>query len=91
MVGVGGTPESIIRAVRYGFPVMLAIIGGEPARFAPYVDLYKGSAAVGQPILPIGMHSHGVIADTDEEAYEIGWNYIKKSMDKSVLIAAGQP
>ena len=37
----GGTPESIIRAVRYGFPVMLAIIGGEPARFAPYVQLYQ--------------------------------------------------
>lgn len=82
-VGVGGTPESIIRAVRYGFPVMLAIIGGEPTRFAPYVDLYKKAAQqLGQPILPIGMHSHGVIADTDEEAYEIGWNYIKKSMDK---------
>mgnify|MGYP000431410520 FL=1 len=55
-VGVGGTPESIIRAVRYGFPVMLAIIGGEPARFAPYVDLYKKAAQqLGQPILPIGI------------------------------------
>ena len=35
-----------------------------------------------RPILPVGMHSHGVIAETDEEAYEIGWHYIKKSMDK---------
>ena len=37
---------------------------------------------MGRPILPVGMHSHGVIAETDEEAYEIGWHYIKKSMDK---------
>ncbi|MBO6419053.1 LLM class flavin-dependent oxidoreductase [Enterococcus gallinarum] len=82
-IGVGGTPESIIRAVRYGFPVMLAIIGGEPARFAPYVQLYqKAAQQMGRPILPVGMHSHGVIAETDEEAYEIGWHYIKKSMDK---------
>jgi probable LLM family oxidoreductase len=82
-VGVGGTPESIIRAVRYGFPVMLAIIGGEPERFAPYVKLYqKAAEQLGKPILPVGMHSHGVIAETDEEAYEIGWHYIKKNMDR---------
>ncbi len=57
--------------------------------FAPYVDLYKRQRSSGQPILPIGMHSHGVIADTDED--EIGWNYIKRAWTKSVLIAAGQP
>ena len=47
-IGVGGTPESIIRAVRYGFPVMLAIIGGEPARFAPMYNFIKSNAANGQ-------------------------------------------
>lgn len=81
-VGVGGSPESIVRAAKYGFPVMLAIIGGKPIRFKPYMDLYKRAAAeFGQVAHPIGIHSHGVIADTDEEAVEIAWNYIKKSMD----------
>src|SRR6202011_6134266 len=40
-VGVGGSPQSVIRAARYGLPLMLAVIGGSPGRFAPYVDLYK--------------------------------------------------
>jgi probable oxidoreductase, LLM family len=81
-VGVGGSPESIIRAAKYGFPVMLAIIGGEPTRFKSYIKLYERAAEnFGQPMQPIGMHSHGVIADTDEEARDIAWNYIKKSMD----------
>lgn len=82
-VGVGGSPDSIIRAARYGFPVMLAIIGGEPTRFKPYINLYERAAAkFNQPAHPVGMHSHGVIADTDEEAKEIAWNYLKKSMDQ---------
>lgn len=82
-VGVGGTPESVIRTVRYGYGLMLAIIGGEPKRFAPYVELYKKAAQeLDMPAYPVGMHSHGIIADTDEEAYEIGWKYIKKNMDK---------
>ncbi len=82
-IGVGGTPESIIRAARYGFPVMLAVIGGEPKRFAPYVELYqKAATQFNQPILPVGMHSHGVIADTNEEAQETAWQYIKAMMDQ---------
>lgn len=81
-VGVGGSPDSIIRAAKYGFPVMLAIIGGEPTRFKPYVDLYQRAAQqFGQPNHPLGMHSHGVIADTEEEAYEIAYEYIKGAMD----------
>ncbi|MGX7195806.1 LLM class flavin-dependent oxidoreductase [Enterococcus olivae] len=82
-VGVGGSPDSIIRAAKYGFPVMLAIIGGDPKRFKSYISLYQRAAAqFGQPLHPLGMHSHGVIADTDEEAREIAWNYVKKSMDQ---------
>lgn len=82
-VGVGGTPESIIRAAYYGFPVILAIIGGNPERFKPYVELYQqATAKFDQPTLPMGMHSHGVIADTDEEAYEIAWKYLRRSMDR---------
>lgn len=82
-VGVGGTPESIVRAVYYGYPVILAIIGGQPARFKPYVDLYKRAVEqFDKPLEKLGMHSHGVIADTKEEAMEIGFEYIKKEMDK---------
>ena len=44
-IGVGGTPESVVRAARYGFGLMLAIIGGDPARFAPYAELYRRALA----------------------------------------------
>lgn len=80
VVGVGGSPESIIRAAKYGFPVMLAIIGGQHSRFKPYIDLYQRAAQqFSQPNHPIGIHSHGVIADTDEEAIEIAWEYFQKT------------
>ena len=83
MVGVGGSPESIIRAARYDFPVVLAIIGGDPARFHPYVELYKRAAErLGNPVHPMAMHSHGFIADTQEEAEEMAWQNIKLAFDK---------
>lgn len=57
-VGVGGSPQSVIRTARYGLPLMLAIIGGSPARFASYVELYRKAAAeFGTTALPVGMHS----------------------------------
>ncbi len=49
-VGIGGSPQSVIRAARYGLPLMLAVIGGPPSRFAPFVDLYKRALEeLGQP------------------------------------------
>lgn len=70
-VGVGGSPESVVRAVRYGLPLMLAIIGGPAARFRPYVDLYhRAWGQVGQPAQPVGVHSPGHVAATDAEARE---------------------
>jgi len=73
-VGVGGTPQSVVRAARYGLPLMLAIIGGAPQRFAPYLELYRRAAAeFGTTAHPVGMHSPGFIADTDEEAREVYW------------------
>src|SRR3977135_3186995 len=55
-VGVGGSPQSVIRAARYGLPLMLAVIGGPPIRFAPLVDLYKRALdKYGYPQLRIGM------------------------------------
>jgi probable LLM family oxidoreductase len=73
-VGVGGSPQSIIRTARHGLPLMLAIIGGPPKRFAPYVDLYrKATEKFGTTAYPVGMHSPGFVADTDEEAKEVFW------------------
>lgn len=70
-VGVGGTPESVVRAARYGYGLMLAIIGGPADRFRPFADLYRRSLATfDKPQLPIGVHSPGHIAATDQEAWE---------------------
>lgn len=70
-IGVGGTPESVVRAARYGMPLMLAVIGGSPAAFVQLADLYRRSLIEhGRPELPIGMHSPGHVAATDELARE---------------------
>jgi probable LLM family oxidoreductase len=83
-VGVGGSPQSVIRAARYGLPLMLAVIGGPSSRFAPYVDLYKRALdEYGHPPLPIGMHSHGYVARTDEEAVDIQWPYWAEMLEAS--------
>ena len=73
-VGVGGSPESVVRAARLGIPMALAIIGGDPARFAPFARLYKESLEkFGRSELPVSIHSPGHIADTDEQAIEELW------------------
>ncbi|MBP7000744.1 LLM class flavin-dependent oxidoreductase [Amaricoccus sp.] len=82
-VGVGGSPESVVRAARYRFGLMLAVIGGDPARFRPYVDLYRRSLSeLGAPMLPIGVHAPGFVADTDEEARELLFPHFKRSRDR---------
>lgn len=82
-VGVGGTPQSVVRTAKYGFPLMLAIIGGQPERFAPFIDLYKrASAEFGTTALPVGMHSPGFIAETDDQAKEIFWPHYKVVRDR---------
>lgn len=81
-VGVGGSPESVIRAARYGFPLTLAIIGGSPQRFKPYVDLYHQSLErFGHEPQPIAVHSPGHVADTDEQAKEELWPHYQKMMN----------
>jgi alkanesulfonate monooxygenase SsuD/methylene tetrahydromethanopterin reductase-like flavin-dependent oxidoreductase (luciferase family) len=82
-VGVGGSPQSVVRTAHYGFPLMLAIIGGQPTRFAPYIDLYRRAAEqFGTIAHPVGMHSPGFIADTDEEAKEIFWPRYRVMRDR---------
>lgn len=82
-IGVGGSPESVVRSVRTGIPMMLAIIGGDPGRFLPYVELYRrASDQLGLPRMPLGAHSPGHIAATDELAREQLWPHFKKNRDR---------
>ena len=82
-VGVGGSPESVVRAARYDMPLMLAIIGGDPKRFVPYVDLYhRACAQFGRPSQPIGVHSPGYVAATDQQAREELWPDYKQMRDR---------
>ena len=82
-IGVGGSPELVVRAAHYDLPLMLAIIGGDPKRFRPFVDLYhRAFAQFGKPVRPIGIHSHGYVADTDAGAREEFWPHYKASRDR---------
>jgi probable LLM family oxidoreductase len=70
-LGVGGTPNSFVRAGTLGLPLMVAIIGGQPQRFRPLIDLYQeaGRRAGHSPDkLRVGIHSLGYVADTSEQA-----------------------
>ena len=81
-VGVGGSPQSVVRAARYGLPLMLAVIGGHPSRFAPHVELYERALdEYGHPAVPIGMHSPGFVASTDEVAADIQWPYWAEALE----------
>lgn len=82
-VGVGGSPESVVRTARHGFALMLAVIGGDPARFAPYADLYHRALDQFElPTQPIGVHSPGHVAATDEEAREQLWPHYQRQMNR---------
>ena len=90
-VGVGGSPRSIVRAAHYGLPVMLAIIGGDPARFRPYVDMFaKALAQFGKPPLPMGVHSPGFVAETDRAARDIFWPHYR-AMHAAIGAERGWP
>ncbi len=92
-IAVGGSPQSVVRAAAYKLPLMLAIIGGPADRFKQFVDLYHraleqvreveseaGHSPVGD--LPVGVHSPGHIADTDEEAREQLFGHFKANRDR---------
>jgi probable LLM family oxidoreductase len=82
-IGVGGSPESVARAARYGLPLMLAIIGGNPRRFEPYVGLYHRELKQrGAAPLPIGVHSPGYVADSDAQAREEFWPAYREMRDR---------
>ncbi len=82
-VGVGGSPESVVRTARHGLPMMLAIIGGDPVRFKPYVELYGQALGEFKRVpQPIGVHSPGHVAATDAEARERFWPHYKLMHDR---------
>ncbi|GAA1695384.1 LLM class flavin-dependent oxidoreductase [Glycomyces endophyticus] len=91
-VGVGGSPQSVIRTAKYGFRLMLAVIGGAPERFAPYVDLYRRATdQLGTEAHPVGLHSPGLVADTDEEARELFYPGYKVVRDRIGKLRGWQP
>jgi probable LLM family oxidoreductase len=72
-LGVGGTPESFIRAGALGLPLMVAVIGGETHQFRPLIDLYREAgkqAGFGPERLKVGLHSLGYVANTTQEAMD---------------------
>ena len=83
-IAVGGTPESAVRAGTLGLPMALAIIGGEPVRFAPFAQLFRRAArAAGHDPAPaFSINSHGFIADSSDEAAEIAFGPMKQQMDR---------
>lgn len=82
-IGVGGSPESVLRAARYGLPLVLAIIGGSPHRFAPYVDLFhRALGELGTPVLPVAVHSPGHVGETDAAAREEFWPSYREMRDR---------
>lgn len=70
-IGVGGTTESVLRCAQYGYPIIFAIIGGQPRAFGPLADLYREAMAqYGHPLQQVATHSPGHVAATDEQARE---------------------
>jgi probable LLM family oxidoreductase len=82
-LAVGATPESVLRAARYDLPMMLGIVGGDPLRFMPFVEIYKQAfEKLGRPRLPVGVHSAGYVADSDTAAREEFWAAYKPLRDR---------
>jgi probable LLM family oxidoreductase len=82
-IGVGGSPQSVVRAARYGLPLTLAIIGGSPARFRPFVELYRQTLEkFGKPMLPVAVHSPGHVAATDDQARTELWPHYEVMINR---------
>ncbi|MCX7986829.1 MAG: LLM class flavin-dependent oxidoreductase [Bacteroidales bacterium] len=82
-IAAGGSPQSAARAGKLGLPLAIAIIGGIPERFSNFVDLFRREAlSAHNQVPPLSINSHGFIADTDKEAYNIAFPAIKKTMDQ---------
>jgi probable LLM family oxidoreductase len=82
-IAIGGTPQSAVRAGRLGLPLALAIIGGQPARFAPFAELFRRAAAeAGHGPLPFSINAHGFLADDSQAASDAAWPATRLLMDR---------
>jgi len=82
-VAVGGTPQSVVRAGALGLPMALAIIGGQPERFAPFAELHRRAAEeYGHAAPALSINSHGFVADTSQAAADEAFPAFKTVMDK---------
>lgn len=84
-VGVGGNPPSVVRAASLGLPMALAIIGGMPERFSPFIDLYREAAqrtGHDPSTLPVSINSHGFLADDGDEAADLAWPGFSEAMNR---------
>jgi len=85
-IAVGGTPNSVARAAYYGLPLMLAIIGGNPKQFQPFVELYRDTAEkaghANWQSLPVGISSHGFIAENSQDASDIAYPAHHEAMSR---------
>ncbi|HLA63568.1 MAG TPA: LLM class flavin-dependent oxidoreductase, partial [Rhodothermales bacterium] len=84
-VAVGGTPQSVVRAGSLGLPMALAIIGGQPERFVPMVELHREAlrqSGFDPAVVPVSINSHGFLADTAEEAADLAFPAFAAVMDK---------
>lgn len=84
-VGVGGTPASVVRAGRLGLPVAVAIIGGEPSRFRPLMELYRRTLREhghDPAAMPLAVHAHGLVGDDDDEVADLVWPAYSAGMNR---------
>lgn len=84
-IGVGGTPASFARAGMLGLPLVVAIIGGEPHRFRPLIDLYRRAGAQfghAPEKLSVGVHAVGFVAETSEKAADLYWPGYERTFSK---------
>ena len=82
-IAVGGTPESAVRAGTLGLPMALAIIGGLPERFVPFAELHRRAAEeAGHGRLPLGINSHGFLADSADEAADLAFGPFSETMNR---------
>jgi probable LLM family oxidoreductase len=84
-IGVGGTPQSVVRAANLGLPLVLAIIGGQPGQFRPLLDLYRETwlrAGHAEEDISIGIHNIGFLADTTQQALDTFWPAYRDTFGK---------
>ena len=93
-IAVGGTPASAVRAAKLKLPLMLAIIGGMPENFVPFINLYRQTAlqnGTAADVLQIGINNHMFVAENDDDAADLFYPHYAKMMDRVGRSRGWQP